>query len=473
VERGYYPTPRRAALESEVQPKVARTTRPKQAAGGDAVADVCRWRLDVGLFPSSINAVQRSSEARSALDGGPAHGTCCHGRDQLPRSLRHWTAAGHAPHWVRRAGCSVRAARPFLDRVLLALAQSGPSGRAHRASMPEQETAEPRGPIEGSALVEGVAIGRAVVWGSDPAEDAVTEAASRPSSRLTVDARARPFVGLAHGERSGESSPESRDGHRVLVTSTLTPSVVAALPVRVVGILAAPGDEGVPGGTSHAVILARARGIPLVRVRPEAIEAVRDDDTVVLDATRAPALVWLAPRAATVSEAWSRRESWARARLEEPGSVATRLDHLGVKLCVSVSSFDEHIPAAAEGVGLLRTELVFFRRARAPSVAGAGGRHMRHRHTGGSRPCRRAPIRRGRGQAARVATRTSGVIDAGDRVAPEVPRCPRCSASRGDSSRRARGHSRAPAAGKVRAGRRASPCAIGREDPHRGFGRNA
>jgi|HubBroStandDraft_1064217.scaffolds.fasta_scaffold01134_10 multiphosphoryl transfer protein len=232
--------------------------------------------------------------------------------------------------------------------------------------MPEQETAEPRGPIEGSALVEGVAIGRAVVWGSDPAEDAVTEAASRPSSRLTVDARARPFVGLAHGERSGESSPESRDGHRVLVTSTLTPSVVAALPVRVVGILAAPGDEGVPGGTSHAVILARARGIPLVRVRPEAIEAVRDDDTVVLDATRAPALVWLAPRAATVSEAWSRRESWARARLEEPGSVATRLDHLGVKLCVSVSSFDEHIPAAAEGVGLLRTELVFFRRARAP-----------------------------------------------------------------------------------------------------------
>jgi phosphoenolpyruvate-protein kinase (PTS system EI component) len=288
--------------------------------------------------------------------------------------------------------------------------------------------------MEGSAIVEGIAVGRAVVWASDPpprvvvgtakqehlrlkfaiacatngveelvrllpraeaelfepelailselepvllsqvdagmrAEDAVNEATSLLSSDLLVDARARLLDGLAYGERTVESLLEGRDGDRVLVASTLTPSVVASLPARVVGILAASGEAASPGGTSHAVILARARDIPLVLVGPENVMEVRDDETVALDATSGPAMVWVAPDEATLAQVRLRREQWGRARVEEEASVAAPLDHLGLRVCVNVSSLREHIPVAAEGIGLVRTELIFSKRAHAPSEA--------------------------------------------------------------------------------------------------------
>lgn len=290
-------------------------------------------------------------------------------------------------------------------------------------------------PEAASAVVEGIAIGRAVVWASDPAprsvagtveeeharlawairratrgleelvrllprteaelfepelailgelgpvmlarvdagvraEDAVNETTSELPMDLLVDARARLLDGLAHDPRTVESLLEGRDGDRVLVTEKLTPSVVASLPGRVVGIIAAASDgaEGRgTGHTSHAAILARGRVIPLVFVSPDVISAIANDDLVVLDATGSPASVWVTPSDSVVADAHARREAWTRTRGDEETQVTAKLAHLGLEVHVNIGSLHEHVPASAEGIGLVRTELIFAHWARAPT----------------------------------------------------------------------------------------------------------
>jgi len=288
-------------------------------------------------------------------------------------------------------------------------------------------------PEPGAALVEGIAIGRAIVWLSEPAprtmvrtvaqerarlgralvratrgveelvrllgaaeaelfepeieilkelepllyakvdaglqaEDAVREATNPVSTDLLIDARTRLIDALAHAERSVESLLEGRDGERVLVTTSLTPSVVACLPARVVGIVAASeGPEGDEGYTSHAVILARGRDIPLAFVARSVAGAIHDDETVVLDTTVSPASIWVTPSAAVASQAHERREARMLLRAEEESRVAAPLSHLGLEVHVNIGSRYERFPASADGIGLLRTELVFSEHASAPT----------------------------------------------------------------------------------------------------------
>jgi phosphocarrier protein FPr len=286
----------------------------------------------------------------------------------------------------------------------------------------------------GSPVVDGIAIGRAVVWACDPApasvagttkeergrldralrratrgveelvrllppdeaelfvpeiailgelgpmllaridggatpEEAVNEATSQVSTDLLLDARARLLDGLAEGNRSVEALLEGRDGDRVLVIESLTPSVVALLPGRFVGIVAASDGTAQSGGeyTSHAVILARGRGIPLAFVPPPVVLAIADDDTVVLDTTGSVASLWVAPSDSIIADAQRRRAEWVRGWTLEATKVAAPLAHLGVEVHVNIGSIHEVPPASADGIGLLRTELVFSGHARAPS----------------------------------------------------------------------------------------------------------
>jgi len=284
-------------------------------------------------------------------------------------------------------------------------------------------------------VVEGIAIGRAVVWASDPAprasagtvaeeharlasairratrgveelvrllprseaelfepevailaelgplmlarvdagvqaEAAVNEATSALPTDLLADARARLLDGLAHDRRTIEVLLEGRDGDRVLVTETLTPSVVASLPGRVVGIISAEPEGLVgrsTGQTSHAAILARGRVIPFVLVSREVITAIVNDDLVVLDAEASPACIWVAPADSIVEAARARRKEWTRVRGDEEALVTAPLSHLGLEVHVNVGSLHDHIPTSAEGVGLVRTELIFAQWECAPS----------------------------------------------------------------------------------------------------------
>jgi phosphocarrier protein FPr len=202
------------------------------------------------------------------------------------------------------------------------------------------------------------------------AEDVVNEATSQVTTDLLTDARARLLDGLACDERSIELLLDGRDGDCVLITATLTPSVVASLPARVVGIAAASDDLEQGGGhTSHAVILARARDIPVAFIRPEAVLAVHEGDGIIVDATASVASVWISPSAEVTSEAHARRETWMRARAEEEEDVTQPLSHLGIGIHVNIGSLHEHVPVAADGIGLVRTELLFSGHNNAPSEA--------------------------------------------------------------------------------------------------------
>ena len=155
----------------------------------------------------------------------------------------------------------------------------------------------------------------------------------------------------------------------MLVTESLTPSVVAVLPVRVVGIVAASDGTAQSGGeyASHAVILARGRGIPLAFVPPHVVLAIADDDTVVLDTTGTLASLWVTPGESIIADAQRRHEEWLLGRAQEEARVAAPLAHLGLEVHVNIGSVYERIPASTEGIGLLRTELVFSGHTRAPS----------------------------------------------------------------------------------------------------------
>jgi phosphoenolpyruvate-protein kinase (PTS system EI component) len=291
-------------------------------------------------------------------------------------------------------------------------------------------------PHEGSAAVNGIAIGRAAIWAGEPeprsetgtvreererlvrahrravrgveelvrvlpraeaelflpevailtelgplmrtavdagasAEDAVQGATSQVSTDLLLDARARLLDALAHDQRCVESLLEGRDGDCVLVTASLTPSVVASLPRQIVGIVAASDDTSPLGGegTSHAVVLARGRAIPLAFMAANVVSTIANDDPVVLDTTGSVSWLWVAPGDHVVVEARQRHARWLRGRAEEETEVAStpRLAYLDLEVRVSVGSVHERIPSSADGVGLVRTEMLFPGRTTAPS----------------------------------------------------------------------------------------------------------
>ena len=233
------------------------------------------------------------------------------------------------------------------------------------------------GPGEGELFVPEVAIlGElgpillARVEGGETAEQAIHEATSQVTTDLLLDARARLLDGLGNDQRSVASLLEGRDGDRVLVTESLTPSLVATLPPRVVGIVAASSSAAQRVGeyNSHAVILARGRAIPLAFLRPNGLMAIADDTPMVLDTTGDVALVWTSPSEAIVADAQRRRNDWTRERAQEEARIAgAPLSHLGLEVHVNIGSVHERAPPSADGIGLLRTELVFAGHARAPS----------------------------------------------------------------------------------------------------------
>jgi phosphoenolpyruvate-protein kinase (PTS system EI component) len=97
------------------------------------------------------------------------------------------------------------------------------------------------------------------------------------------------------------------------------------------------------------------------------VRAIVNDDTLVLDATGAAASLWILPGESVIAEAHKRHEEWTLGRAQEEANVAAPLAHLGLEVHVNIGSVYERIPASTEGIGLLRTELVFSGHTRAPS----------------------------------------------------------------------------------------------------------
>nr|WP_298165504.1 phosphoenolpyruvate--protein phosphotransferase [uncultured Pseudomonas sp.] len=164
----------------------------------------------------------------------------------------------------------------------------------------------------------------------------------------------------------GVATPPEPDEPYILVLEEAAPSDVARLDRRrVAGILSARG-----GATAHSAIIARALGIPAVVGAGDAVLALEQGTLLLLDGERG--LLRVAPDAQTLQQA--QREQRAnqlrreRAHAERMQAAIT-LDGHALEVAANIGASGDigaAVELGAEGVGLLRTELVFMNHPQAP-----------------------------------------------------------------------------------------------------------
>ena len=155
----------------------------------------------------------------------------------------------------------------------------------------------------------------------------------------------------------------------VLVMGEVGPSDVARLnPTRVAGIVTAHG-----GATAHSAIVARALGIPAVVGAGDAILLLAAGTPLLLDGQRGT--VSIAPSADELDQALAARaarEQRLQAAWETRHAAAMTRDGHSVEVFANVgesSGIDKVVEQGAEGIGLLRTELIFMAHSQLPDVA--------------------------------------------------------------------------------------------------------
>ena len=160
-----------------------------------------------------------------------------------------------------------------------------------------------------------------------------------------------------------EMMPEGR----VLVARRLLPSDTVAMPRRsVVGIVVETGGPG-----SHAALLARAMGIPIVGEVPKATELIAADDVVMIDGFFGDVIV--RPDEATQAE-YRTKVSGLQATMSEARRLcrepARTRDGASVDVMANVGCVEDFVSAAengADGVGLYRMEQYYLSRKTPPT----------------------------------------------------------------------------------------------------------
>jgi phosphocarrier protein FPr len=152
----------------------------------------------------------------------------------------------------------------------------------------------------------------------------------------------------------------------ILYADELSPSETAQLDMnRAAGLVTTCGT-----GTSHSAILARALGIPAVSGIDRSMTNIQDGTLLVLDGDQG--LVWIDPSMKIRARYEARMQSWAAehtAWLASSQKPARLKNGRRIEILANIGSPDEArlaIAQGAEGVGLLRTEFLFFSRRQAP-----------------------------------------------------------------------------------------------------------
>ncbi|MBE9036335.1 phosphoenolpyruvate--protein phosphotransferase [aff. Roholtiella sp. LEGE 12411] len=152
----------------------------------------------------------------------------------------------------------------------------------------------------------------------------------------------------------------------IIVAIDLTPSDTVGLdPTKVLGICTTSGSA-----TSHSAIIARTLGIPAVLGIDAKVLHLENGTLMALDGESGKA--WVDPEPDTLGvlaakqEAWQTAQQKARATAHQP---AITCDGQQVSIFANIGSLaDAQVAVAegAEGVGLLRTEFLYFDRISAP-----------------------------------------------------------------------------------------------------------
>ncbi len=205
-------------------------------------------------------------------------------------------------------------------------------------------------------------------------------------------ARGRTGEGMmgATGETAGWPGEAAAHGSEragiILIADDLSPSDTLTLDLRrVAGFVTAAG-----GATSHAAIIARSRGIPAVAGCGAALQEIRDNDLLVLDGQTGT--VFINPDPAILEQYQGRKIKYAEKNrqlrsLKDIAAVTT--DGKRIRLLANVATeedWKEALEQGAEGVGLLRTELLFMGKEDFPTEDEQFIFYRRIALTAGSRP---------------------------------------------------------------------------------------
>lgn len=166
----------------------------------------------------------------------------------------------------------------------------------------------------------------------------------------------------------GKIPPSAPDNPYVLIKEDLVPSDVASLdPARVAGIITAVG-----GASSHSAIVARALGIPALVGAGQGVLSIDNGTPVLLDGGEGWFVV--EPSQTLIQDcqqAQIERREQKRLALQYASEPAITTDGHQIEIAANIGNVSDTANAVAngaEGVGLLRTELVFMSHSQVPDV---------------------------------------------------------------------------------------------------------
>ncbi len=249
-------------------------------------------------------------------------------------------------------------------------AQLESAGHEHERQILRASLALLRDPALDRRLHEQLGLGLsaagAVVSALEDFAQQVGQSSSSYLRERAADLRGIGLLLLAHlGVQAEHDQTPALTAPVIIAADTLAPSQLLALDRSfVAGLLL-----GEAGATSHAAILARSFGIPAISAPPAAF-ALPTDVTCILDGARG--LLLPGPSAAVQKHYLieDRAAALRSAReLETATGPARSQDGRAVEIAANIASAAEAasaLLAGADGVGLFRTELLFYGRDSAP-----------------------------------------------------------------------------------------------------------
>lgn len=153
----------------------------------------------------------------------------------------------------------------------------------------------------------------------------------------------------------------------ILIADDFSPSETISMNLKlIIGFATRQG-----GKTSHTAIIAYTKGIPAVVACGESLNAIRDNDLLILDGKNG--LILINPDEAThthytlLQQEYHQHLEWLKSLKDMP-AVTTDGHKISLKANISrVEEMTEMVENGGEGVGLLRTELLFMERDSFPT----------------------------------------------------------------------------------------------------------
>jgi phosphoenolpyruvate-protein phosphotransferase len=261
---------------------------------------------------------------------------------------------------VEHARAALRDADAALQRVAAALRSQGRESEAEIVETGALMASDPSlaDDVEGAILGDGRPAAVALTEAGERHADAISALPDPTLAARADDVRsvARRAAAIAAGQT--EPSLSATEPGVVLIARDVGPADVAELGERVRAVALAAG-----GVTSHAAIVARSLGVPMVVGAGDEILAASPGTVTVVDGDEGTVVLDAAPeRVRKVGAAMEARAGARRRAAAVRDLPAETRDGHQVRVLANAASASEvalGLEAGAEGAGLVRTELAF------------------------------------------------------------------------------------------------------------------